>query len=318
MTGGNSTAMERVALNQSLQKLKNDIPIRELTTDASSTIIKDMRKNHQEINHTLDIWHKSKNLRKALLKVGKKRSLHKIRLWAHEIVNHFWFICQSCNPGGDLTDMEALEKLKSDWLGVLHHVCNEHEWVGGACKHQIIDDHELPWFKETDGDYKALQQIVLDPKFLNSLQYYTRFRHTGKLECINNLSLAYASKRIAFGFDAFKARKCLAAIDWNSHLNRSPAVNKKTGKFLVTRKYNPRTNNWTIKKLFNEKDYPYVPMMIAKILRKRISEYGELNKKIVLKESDPRKIAATIGKSPPEPTAEIAKRYVSRLDFAKK
>ena len=44
MTGGNSTAMERVALNQSLQKLKNDIPIRELTTDASSTIIKDMSK----------------------------------------------------------------------------------------------------------------------------------------------------------------------------------------------------------------------------------------------------------------------------------
>eukprot|EP00795_Rhopilema_esculentum_P010135 gene10135-18799_t len=238
MTGANSTAMQRVALNKSLQKLKNDIPIKELATDASSTVIKDMRKNHQEINYTLEIWHKTKNLRKALLKVSKKRSLHKIRLWAHEIVNHF----------ADLA-------IQSDWLGVLHHVCNGHEWVGGACKHQIIgDDHELPWFKETNRDYKALQQIFWQTGFFLKLCVYL------------------------FRFDVFKARKCLAAIDRNILLNRSPAVNKKTGKFLVTRKYNPRTNNWTIKKLFHEKDYPYVPMMIAKILRKRISEYGELNK----------------------------------------
>lgn len=59
-------------------------------------------------------------------------------------------------------------------------------------------------------------------------------------------------------------------------------------------------------------------MMIAKILKERSSEYGQLNKKAVLREGDPRKIAATIGKTPPESTSEIAKKYVSRLDFAKK
>lgn len=84
-------------------------------------------------------------------------------------------------------------------MGILHHVCNEHEWTGGACKHaDLNEEHELPWFAEKDPDFKALQQVLLDTKFLGSLKYYTTFRHTGKLESTNNLSLTYAPKRMAF------------------------------------------------------------------------------------------------------------------------
>lgn len=75
---------------------------------------------------------------------------------------------------------------------------NDHEWVGGKCEHEEVQEHALPWFRLCDEDYAALQKIVLDPKFLDTLKFYTSFRHTGALESANNLSLAYAGKRFAF------------------------------------------------------------------------------------------------------------------------
>ena len=42
------------------------------------------------------------------------------------------------------------------------------------------------------------------------------------------------------------ARKQLAAIDWNFHLNQEPATTK-TGEQIVTRKYNQRTKEWDAK-----------------------------------------------------------------------
>ena len=66
------------------------------------------------------------------------------------------------------------------------------------CEHGEITEHELPWFNEKDNDYKTLQKLVLDPRFLDSLKFYTRFSHTGELESFHNLSLSYASKRRAF------------------------------------------------------------------------------------------------------------------------
>ena len=56
------------------------------------------------------------------------------------------------------------------WFGLLHHVCNEHEWTGGMCEHKEITEHELPSFNEKDNDYKTLQKLVLDPTFLDSLK----------------------------------------------------------------------------------------------------------------------------------------------------
>ena len=39
-TGGNSTVMERVGLRRLLERVMNELPLNELCTDASSTIIK--------------------------------------------------------------------------------------------------------------------------------------------------------------------------------------------------------------------------------------------------------------------------------------
>ena len=60
--------------------------------------------------------------------------------------------------------------LQDKWVGILHHVANEHEWVieegvnGGKCGHPPLDDvaRRKPWLKKESSAHKALAKIVLD------------------------------------------------------------------------------------------------------------------------------------------------------------
>lgn len=72
------------------------------------------------------------------------------------------------------------------WIGILHHVVNEHEWIieeganGGKCDHDPLNEEERkkPWLEKGSPAHKALTKIVLDKRFLNTLGYYTHFRYT--------------------------------------------------------------------------------------------------------------------------------------------
>lgn len=75
-------------------------------------------------------------------------------------------------------------KLQDKWIGILHHIVNEHEWVmeegvnRGKCDHGELDEaaRNKPWMKKESSPHKALAKIVLDVRFLNTLCYYTNFR----------------------------------------------------------------------------------------------------------------------------------------------
>ena len=66
------------------------------------------------------------------------------------------------------------------WISVLHHVCDQHEWLCGKCSHGELtsEERELPWFDRRDKDFEALQAIILEPSLLDSFKHYTRFRYT--------------------------------------------------------------------------------------------------------------------------------------------
>ena len=55
-------------------------------------------------------------------------------------------------------------------------MCDEHDWVGGRCAHDELEDHTLPWFDRRDKDFEALQKIILEPQLLASFKSYVRFR----------------------------------------------------------------------------------------------------------------------------------------------
>lgn len=64
------------------------------------------------------------------------------------------------------------------WMSLLHHVCNQHEWIDGKCTHEPINEnqHDLQWFDRRDKDFQALQEVILAPRLLSSLKFYVKFR----------------------------------------------------------------------------------------------------------------------------------------------
>ena len=69
------------------------------------------------------------------------------------------------------------------WLGVLHHVVDEHEWLlpcyGNivACSHgPLPDEHELEWLSIGSAAHDTLRGIVADRSFLKKISYFLNAR----------------------------------------------------------------------------------------------------------------------------------------------
>ena len=64
------------------------------------------------------------------------------------------------------------------WLGVIHHVCGEHEWVEGECSHgPLVSTEEGKTFLEMDSkSHKAVHDTVMDRTRLKTLAFYVKFR----------------------------------------------------------------------------------------------------------------------------------------------
>ena len=116
-------------------------------------------------------------------------------------------------------------------------------------------------------------------------------RHTGGIKCANSLRLVYTPKRMPLRYKSYKARKQLASIDWNFHINLPVAKGKASGQDLVSRKYNPRTRQWDLKVIKVDKGYESMPTLIAKIPRRRMEDVDYVTRNVSLNESDPAIIA---------------------------
>ena len=65
------------------------------------------------------------------------------------------------------------------WIGVIHHVCGEHEWENGECSHgQLTEVEEGKEILAKDSKaVEELRKIVFDAEWLKSLQHYVKFRY---------------------------------------------------------------------------------------------------------------------------------------------
>ncbi|XP_073248846.1 uncharacterized protein [Porites lutea] len=121
----------------------------------------------------------------------------------------------------------------------------------------------------------------------------------------------YASKRISYTKKVYKARKQLAAIDWNYHLD-IPEQDV-LGEVAVTRKYNQRTKSWNVKIVKQAKDYDYIWMLLAKVFRLRVEDNENMQRAVPMEADDPRRIAPTIAVVPPPPSRELFIQQSSRF-----
>jgi len=119
--------------------------------------------------------------------------------------------------------------------------------------------------------------------------------------------LVYTPKRTPLSYKAFKARKKLAAIDWNFHLHLGQATSK-SGDQMVSRKYNQRTQQWDLRVVKQSKGFQYIPLLIAKIFELRIRDSSVVTRNVSLNKSDPRLLAPTIAAKPPPPSNDLLKR----------
>jgi hypothetical protein len=99
----------------------------------------------------------------------------------------------------------------------------------------------------------------------------------------------------------------LTAIDWNYHVNL-PQATTKSGEERITRKYNPRTRQWDVKIVKVQKGYEYVPVLISRMLNRRICDADGVTRHISLNDSNPVLISPTIAHIPPPATKEIVQR----------
>ncbi|KAL9960634.1 hypothetical protein ACROYT_G034118 [Oculina patagonica] len=293
-----------------------DLKIVDIVTDASNMIIALVRSLKEQnpsdlaqLFHSLDIWHKSCKLTAKLTAAAKVKGCEDIAQWIEPIRNHFWYCAEQCD--GDE------ETLRDMWLGVLHHICGEHEWWEGKCSHgPLVSTEDGKTFLQMDSKaHKAVRDIVADRHWLKSLAFYVKFRHTSKLECFNSMMLKYAPKRITFSYDVFVARVLLAALDHNFNLYRED-VSDSSGQVQYKRKYSKRSKNWRAEPVKEGKKYPHWPLLAAKILQKRAINPESIVQRMEIPTNHPKRLAATIAMKDAPATKDLVKDRLSR--FSKK
>ncbi|XP_062510743.1 uncharacterized protein LOC134186727 [Corticium candelabrum] len=159
---------------------------------------------------------------------------------------------------------------------------------------------------------KFLRKVVLDPKWLRSMTHYVRCRQTSALENYHNLILKYASKRIAFGYEASKACCLLAAMDHNEHTTLEQAITKATRQPRFHRKFNKYFQQWTVRKVKERKQYNHVTGIIHTITEKRMEEEESTHRHTMFLQQNPQHIAQTTAPVSPPSTADLAERQCSR------
>lgn len=140
--GGKSPNMEKLAFEKGMEFLMKQINVEEIVTDGHMQIAALMKNSvkFKDVTHQQDIWHGAKNIAKRVSKVSKKGENRVLQSWIPSIRNHFWYSSQICN--GDTT------ALKACFLGILHHVSDEHEWVNATdvrhkrCQNESLSDEE--------------------------------------------------------------------------------------------------------------------------------------------------------------------------------
>ena len=68
--------------------------------------------------------------------------------------------------------------LQSMWVGVVHHVVGEHEWVDGQYSHGPLTASEdgKTYLTKGSKSAEAVRKVVFDAKWLNSLIHHVTFR----------------------------------------------------------------------------------------------------------------------------------------------
>jgi hypothetical protein len=284
----------RMLLENLVDELK--LEIKYFVTDQHSSIATMVEENYPDICHAYEIWHFSKNIRKRLIKLGKK--YEKIQAWENAIINHFWFSAKSCKGDADLL-VELFHSL-------LFHVLNIHSWgrrkvihtqfsklkmlnrktpqlypqplqlltknqrcLHGPLKHR--GDRNTMWFEVNDNDYVSLWKKITDTRLCNAMKKCAPFKHTGNLESFHSSVLKYMPKRKAFTMDTTIILTMLASLEHNLAQDGERVVKERAV-------YSRAQKGYVLKNIVTVDRFSYKTDMIRKVINNFvINKPGELD-----------------------------------------
>lgn len=89
--------------------------------------LKESNERMSDVDLSLDVWHKSKSIRKALGKVSSSKENARLKEWITPIVNHFWYCSRTCGGKADVLKVSIYEPTTSltPFLPVL---CRQKLW----------------------------------------------------------------------------------------------------------------------------------------------------------------------------------------------
>lgn len=96
-----------------------------------------------------------------------------VKVWNLQINNTVYLVSNECQ-----VRLLWIIHLQEVWFGVLHHVCGDHKWAEGECKHfpEETPSNGKTYLKKSSKPLAALRKVVLDKKWLSNLAFYVRFR----------------------------------------------------------------------------------------------------------------------------------------------
>lgn len=84
----------------------------------------------------------------------------------------------------------------------------------------------VPWLSPGDDAHQVLTEHLHSSRFLSQLELAAHGQHTGGLEVLHSLFLAYAPKRINFNPPSYEGKIQLAIIDHNENCQREVLLRK--------------------------------------------------------------------------------------------
>ncbi|XP_065150413.1 uncharacterized protein [Paramisgurnus dabryanus] len=305
-TTRNSVAMEKEGFLRTFDDLCRNVTLTEICTDANTQISalfnpKTGLLKDKGVLHSLDVWHGSKNLSRRLTALGQQKGCSILLEWCKDICNHFWHCCKTAENYDEFFDM---------WVGLLHHVTGEHSWALGSCHHgPLVEPREKEWIEPNSEAHQKLREIILDARWLKDVPKYLHFRSTADLESFHNHILMYASKRFCFTHAVYSARVCLAALDYNHHINRAPKK-KRDGSLQYAKLYSKRSRRWRLYSVKVKKDYNYITELLVAIVLKRLAS-AALPLRATKRPGDPRRLGVLSGVTAPS-TEELLRTQHTR------
>ncbi|XP_067908384.1 uncharacterized protein [Heterodontus francisci] len=252
--------------------IQNDLNVSEIVTDADPQLLSMMRSKYPKVLHQIDLWHGIKAVYERLNKVTASSANKDLQPWISDIVSHFMYCCRHSN--GDANTLMAR------WRSILHHTVNMHEWQLGdgstaaSCEHGPLADKEVKdkkWLIAGSPAHHALREVVYDKWLTSHLNYFVQARVTNELESFHNHIQMYATKNFTYEFEDYQVRALLAAIDYNSHIDREYQRNA-DGEIVYHRMYSKRRKHWRAVPAKVQKQYYYFEGLREDIMKMKPSK----------------------------------------------